>query len=310
MNKINELVENLVGKDVLLITHDNCMDGIGCALVMMHMHKHGLPNGFMKSLTVEFDQYNSDKEIDTSGKTVVIADFSYKRDKLLKINEEAESLIVIDHHETSEKDLAALDFCVFDSKRSGCSLLWDIMTINKHEEKPLIIKYIEDRDLWSWSLPNSREVSAYLSALPKQEILRYDGLKYFSSEDVIAHMVSTTAKLIEYQDNVINKKVNTPLNDFYNIGGYLVHCINNTILISEVGNVIVETKDTPFSAQYFITDKDIVFSLRSIDSKVDVEKIAKMYKGGGHRNAAGFSIPLTEFDFDRFFIHKSVGYKL
>jgi uncharacterized protein len=34
------------------------------------------------------------------------------------------------------------------------------------------------------------------------------------------------------------------------------------------------------------------FSLRSSDAGVDVLEIAKRYGGGGHRNAAGFQMPI------------------
>jgi nanoRNase/pAp phosphatase (c-di-AMP/oligoRNAs hydrolase) len=47
----------------------------------------------------------------------------------------------------------------------------------------------------------------------------------------------------------------------------------------------------PFAACYWDTPDGRFFSLRSSDAGEDVSAIAQQYGGGGHRNAAGFSVP-------------------
>jgi Ca2+-binding EF-hand superfamily protein len=80
------------------------------------------------------------------------------------------------------------------------------------------------------------------------------------------------------------------LNDKY----YFVGAIESNILKSEIGNNILVKSDYDlnfsmiFSHNYI--DNHTYFSLRSLDEKTDVSEIAKLFNGGGHRNAAGMSL--------------------
>ena len=42
------------------------------------------------------------------------------------------------------------------------------------------------------------------------------------------------------------------------------------------------------------TEIEFIFSLRSGESGVDVSSVAKKFGGGGHKNAAGFSVSSLE----------------
>ena len=59
---------------------------------------------------------------------------------------------------------------------------------------------------------------------------------------------------------------------------------------SEVGNLLAQTADVSLT-WFERADGMIQFSLRSI-GEVDVSEIAKVYLGGGHRNASGFRLPI------------------
>ncbi len=50
--------------------------------------------------------------------------------------------------------------------------------------------------------------------------------------------------------------------------------------------------DAPFVVSYSERDGVRLYSLRSTDGRDDVSIVARKYGGGGHRNAAGFSVPL------------------
>ena len=112
--------------------------------------------------------------------------------------------------------------------------------------------------------------------------------------------------ILMYQNQIIESKTKSATyQEPVMIDGVLVSCVNSTHLISEIGNKLAETN--PYSAQYFFTETDIVFSLRSIGTVYDVSKICKRFGGGGHVNAAGFSIPLSVFDCNKFFRTKSLS---
>ena len=85
------------------------------------------------------------------------------------------------------------------------------------------------------------------------------------------------------------------------IAGHCVPCINATSQMSEIGSELC--KGYPFSATWFQIAGKRIYSLRSDKGGLDVGLIAKAvgdrikasegneYGGGGHKHAAGFSVP-------------------
>lgn len=64
--------------------------------------------------------------------------------------------------------------------------------------------------------------------------------------------------------------------------------INSPFLRSELGNLLA--KDQKIGLVWFDTGKEIKVSLRSEKNGKDVSKIAEIFGGGGHKNAAGFTM--------------------
>ena len=95
---------------------------------------------------------------------VYILDFSYPREITGRIAE-ACNLVLIDHHKTAAENLEGIGCCHFDTARSGAVLAWQ----HFHPGAPIpeILLYVEDRDLWLWQLPHSREINAALGELKK-----------------------------------------------------------------------------------------------------------------------------------------------
>ncbi len=72
-------------------------------------------------------------------------------------------------------------------------------------------------------------------------------------------------------------------------GDYEVPVVNATVLFSDIAGELAKGK--PFGACYFDrADGKRQWSLRSSPDGVDVSEIAKLYGGGGHKNAAGFEV--------------------
>ena len=92
-----------------------------------------------------------------AGKDVLIADVSWPRAEMVRVAEEARSLVVLDHHKTAEADLRDLPFAHFDMERSGAVITWQHL---HQSPPPELLRYIQDRDLWRWELPHAREVLA------------------------------------------------------------------------------------------------------------------------------------------------------
>lgn len=256
----------------LCIYHKNCPDGLAAALAVWLQYPDA------EYITAQY----GDSPPDVMDQDVIIVDFSYPRDVLEELNRQAKSLVVIDHHKTAQEALAGLDYCIFDMDKSGAVLTWKYLYPNK--EMPLLFSYVQDRDLWTWKLPNSKEVSAALRSYKPF----FTEWQQFLSDENIGWLVTVGKAILRYQNQQIEMVLSREPS-LVEIGGYSVPCINSTTLVSEIGNELAQGQ--PFAACYFDTnDGKRVFSLRSTDEGVDVSGIAKQYGGGGHRNAAGFTV--------------------
>lgn len=72
------------------------------------------------------------------------------------------------------------------------------------------------------------------------------------------------------------------------LGGHVVPCINTTYAVSELVGTLAESAH--FAVGWFQRqDGRFVYSLRS-RGDFDVSDVAKAFGGGGHRNAAGFTV--------------------
>jgi oligoribonuclease NrnB/cAMP/cGMP phosphodiesterase (DHH superfamily) len=260
----------------LCIYHKDCADGFGSALaVKKFCDEQGHECEFVAA-------QHGDTPPDVHDKHVLIVDFSYKRDLLLTLAQQALSLRVIDHHKSAQQELTGLDFCVFDMSKSGAVLTWDTLLPNR--PLPKLLAYIQDRDLWQWQLQDSKEVSAALHTLPK----RFELWQPYLDDDKINGLIGKGRAIVQYQQQQIDKATNGNKVYMAEIAGYTVPCINATHLISEIGDKIAQGH--PFAAMYFETADKRIYSLRSASDGIDVSAIAQQFGGGGHFHAAGFAI--------------------
>ena len=80
--------------------------------------------------------------------------------------EDANSLLIIDHHITAQNDLIEIpnENKIFDMNHSGAYLTWKYMFSD--DNIPMLIRYIEDRDLWKHEVPDSKYFFARFKDLP------------------------------------------------------------------------------------------------------------------------------------------------
>lgn len=265
----------------ICIYHKSCTDGFGAALaVKKYMDLNNLECEFVSA-------HYGDAAPNVEGMNVIIVDFSYPRDVLIKMNDDAEQIIVLDHHKTAQENLEGLPFCVFDMARSGAMLAWEYFFTN--EPVPVLISHIQDRDLWEWKLQGTKEVSAALQLMPFDFELWLPLLE----DKNVDKLKEKGAVVVEYQEQLINNATNSDKVRMVGLCGHTVPIVNTTILISEICGKLAETN--PFAISYFDTPEKRVYSLRSRGGcGVDVSVIAKKFGGGGHKHAAGFAINYTE----------------
>lgn len=266
----------------LCIYHGNCLDGFGAAWAVYHAagNKFEFHKGIHQQLPP-----------DVKGKDVYLVDFSYGRDVLETMAEAASSITIIDHHISAEKDLADLlenDVIkgIFNMNKSGAMLTWE--WFHPDAPAPKLIEHIQDRDLWQFKLDGTNQILAGLSSYP------------FSFSEWDLFMANNNKELENLHKNgqAIDRKLQKDVRDLISdgvrrmmIGGYDVPVLNApSIFVSDAGNILSEGE--PFAACYWDHANGRSFSLRSKKNGADVSEIAKQYGGGGHVNAAGFTMDI------------------
>lgn len=290
----------------LCIYHGNCADGFTAAWVVWKAFDE-----------CEFHAgVHQDPPPDVTGRDVIFVDFSYKRPVLDEMAKTARSIVILDHHKTAEADLA--DFtglpsgrgklahwdiahvwrglddlgypriaADFDMERSGAQMAWDYFN-DYIDERPLLVDYVGDRDLWRFKLAGSREVNAYIFA-HAYDFATWDRLQTEIASDLDGVIGKGAAIEKKHHKDVAELVANNRREMI--IGGYTVPVANLPYtLASDAGHLLAE--GAPFGVCYWDTPDGRVFSLRSTDAGLDVSEIAKGYGGGGHRNASGFRMPI------------------
>jgi nanoRNase/pAp phosphatase (c-di-AMP/oligoRNAs hydrolase) len=268
----------MANKQNLVIFHGNCPDGFTAAWL------------FWRWLG-EDAQYVAagygDPPPDVAGRNVYLVDFSYPRDVLLRMNEEAASLLVLDHHKTAEEALAGLPFCVFDLKQCGSQLaaIWLMREVQLRLDKvdTEFILYVADNDLWTRQLANTDEVRAAYLATPFEFAVWTEFV--LEGKD---QWVKWGRLILAYHRLIVEHHKKQRF--LMNVGGHVVPAFNLTI--KDVVSMLLHEacQGERFAVAFWFNGRKWEYSLRSDEQGEDVSDIAKLFGGGGHKHAAGFQL--------------------
>jgi hypothetical protein len=275
----------------LVIYHANCPDGF-CSAWIAH-RKLGDDADYIPT------QYATDPP-DVTARTVFILDFSFKRPAMRAILSRAHSVTVLDHHKTAEAELAGIvdEFVMrpdlianppgselprvhFDMNKSGGRLTWEHFFPD--DPPHWLVDYTEDRDLWRFNLPSSREVNSALSSYP-WTFDEWDALAA-DPESPFPRLAAEGGAIDRYKRQQV-EQICAHASEI-ELDGHKILAVNTTVQFSEVAGKLAEGR--PFGAAWFVrADGKTQWSLRSRDGGIDVSEVAGRHGGGGHRNAAGF----------------------
>jgi oligoribonuclease NrnB/cAMP/cGMP phosphodiesterase (DHH superfamily) len=249
--------------------------------------------------------------------TVFLLDLNFPIDELVKMVQKMEltigrsaTIIMMDHHISALRawedhpDMELTDDwwehryhniqARIDLEHSGARMAWDFFTGDARDEMvPDMIKYIEDRDLWRFQLPDSQEYSAALASYP---------FTFESYEIVVGletpRVIEEGKVVLRFKDENVNRICDE--SRIEDISGHMVPVVNSTLFWSEVGHELLERyPDAPFAMCWFVRKSGnkllAKHSLRSRGKgEFDVSELAKQFGGGGHAAAAGFEFEWHE----------------
>lgn len=274
---------------------------------------------------------------DIAGREVYILDFAFPPATLAVMAGDATGLVQIDHHTTArapwagqlEKTVAGYETfrhpalpltVIFDLEKSGARLAWE--HFHPGEPLPLLLRHIEDIDLWRFAVPGTRAVMRALRLRP-YDFRVWDALVR-SAPDAAApayqHLLAEGEAIERFLQTEIERLAGSRLVMPVQLRGEPVDLLQaqrhglptlvvgdlawralsglainaDALFASELGGRLAERCGSFALVWQLVGDGMVKASLRAA-GQVDVAAIAAAYGGGGHPNAAGFRMPLTRF---------------
>lgn len=268
--------------------------------------------------------------INVEGANIYIVDFSTDVSDLNTLCAKAHHCTVIDHHASAIKkydDCVSPSNCtlIMSTELSGCELTYKHLFNNDY---PVCVKLVGERDRWCISEEHKKFHLAYTSGMrnltvPYSEA--YDKLFCRSRQDFAfkgLNADSLTPFLLQELVDDVNKG-SAVVRELLEVGGVLLGqqqqhismCFKNVVytnlnmhgnvpffnlpkwLVSDSLNQFIVEHGHKFAVAYQDEGDTRLWSLRSIGD-FDVSEIAEIFGGGGHKNAAGFTSPITVSPYD------------
>lgn len=266
----------------IVFFHASCNDGFACAYLYWKL------NPSATFFPVQAGKPIGDYHLKNINKETVVYFFDLTPSNIIVIKNLCKSIMIIDHHITSKTLLESLspNEYIFDNNHSASYLTSNYFYPN--DEPSLLIKYIEDRDIWTNKMPYTEEVSSWLFTLD----WKFEIYKNIDNEESILKGIEIGKSILKYSNTLVDDSCKNATICLQEINGitYLIGYINSPILRSDIGSAMLKMYPLlDFSIVYYIDERrnSTNFSLRSTDDRVDVSIIAKYFNGGGHRNSSG-----------------------
>ena len=265
-------------ENIAVIYHAHCPDGFGAAYAAwktlgLNARYIPLPNGA------------SPPEMDPATR-IYILDLSFNRDRMLELHHRhgVDNVKVLDHHVSAQRSIGDMPNCHFDMARSGAVIAWE--HFHPDQPTPVLLRYVQDCDLWRWELNRSRAVSAYIASL-EQDFDQWDRTALEMAAD--PEPIFKTGEAIERFNRISVERL-VANHHLVSIGDHQVPAVNSPLLNSDIGEALLQRfPGAPFVAIYSnAADGEQRWSLRSRAGEFDVSQLASQLGGGGHQPAAGF----------------------
>lgn len=271
----------MIDKPIVVLYHGKCPDGFAGAYAAWKKFGDG-------AAYLAVDHGDAPPE-GLDGREVYLVDFCYETaEQMERLIKTTKRLVVLDHHESSRAFAESAPEHVYDVNRSGATIAWGYF--HPEAPQPRLMTYLEDGDLYRYSLPETRDVFSYLLVLPFEFPLWDELALGLEDETKRADILKTAHAYTEFFEALARSSVERAKKvRFEGYEVYFVATHPNITMKSYVGHELY-TKLPPFALIATAHPNGFGVSIRG-DGSVDVAKIAGKFGGGGHQASAGFFIP-------------------
>ena len=285
MSSVSPDMEVKMDRPITVFYHRNCSDGFGAAWAAWKKFNGKTPLTF-----VPFN-YGDPLPAIPEGQDVYVLDLSFDPEYFASLKKKAAHVILLDHHKSAMEKILPLypadPDVVFDMHRSGAMITWQ--RFFPGEPVPNLIRYVEDRDLWRWTLPLSLEVTTAMASYPFdlevwEGLFKSLGYQTLTEENPL---VVEGRSILRYQSQLIQTAIRETGVWGRFSSGERAFFVNSPLLTSEIGGAM---KGTALFVVIWSLRKDgrFSYSLRASEGGPDLSRIASRFGGGGHAKAAGF----------------------
>jgi len=273
-------------KNIVVFYHADCMDGYAAAWAVWKV--------FCNKARYKAVRHYTPMPDFPDGAELYIVDFCYPMDVLVSAAKRASKVIVLDHHISAQKDFEDYQKhstipdnleMNFVQNHSGCMIAWQYF--QGDIDAPVLLKHIEDHDLWLHQMPKTEEICKALYLRLPVNFYAFDKIK-------LSTLHREGALLLKQQQLNVSRLLKARHTiKFNNQEGLAVN--SPSMFSSDLGHELAKKSGT-FGLTYSYHGKRQCYdcSLRSIGD-YDVSVLAREFGGGGHKNAAGFSVNQATF---------------
>jgi oligoribonuclease NrnB/cAMP/cGMP phosphodiesterase (DHH superfamily) len=267
----------------VVVYHAGCWDGFAAAATAHRAcEQAGQPTPALVAA-----RYGDPLPGEIDGATVFVVDFSYPPEEMVELVDRAASVVWIDHHVSAIAAIAdgpGIDMFTdtrLDTERSGAVLTWDYFHGRDWAAPPSMVSYVQDRDLWLFERPDSREVAAWMKAQPRT-LEDWERMLWTPLDEA----AGAGREILKFERVVIENVVGTAW--WAELAGWEMPVASAVYDIgSDTAARLIEVTGSPVAAYVVVDGAGFRYGLRS-DGSVDVSVLAGGFGGGGHRSAAGF----------------------
>lgn len=266
--------------------HSADLDGICSGAIA----KHFIPN-------IELIGYDYGKPFPwdkVEGRVVYMVDVSLPIDEMVRLEEEAERFVWIDHHKSAIDKMIdhSVEFeGIQEVGRAGCELMWQ-MFLPEAGFTPTVVYFLGRYDVWDRS--DSRTLPfQYGMRLSIKEGVEDPLWKTLFEPGVPAgnsvNAIIEEGELILRYQMVENEKYARACAFDAELEGLKLIAINKGLANSQLFDSVWDPEVYDAMAMFYLNKRgQWKVSLYSTRDDVDVSEVCKKLGGGGHKGAAGF----------------------
>ena len=292
--------------------HDPCIDGFTAAFLAAKAITSTHPEELPHLVPIKYGDVTCIDDLlrlvgkeGYKGKTVYILDFSFPKPLMDWLFDNASYTVWLDHHKTAFEmygqpadkfwQMSEDNRLIWlDPYASGAMLAWRYFFFQADSAPtPELIYVVDDYDRWAFQLVETKEANAFIKSQPRT----------FDSWDAMlkmtAHEMASQGRGIQkYEEHLVVQMIEAPdAVHTITLGAGTVEglAINGPgFLVSALGHALCKESGSFGAVWQYESEGRIKVSLRS-EGSFDVSELAKLFGGGGHKNAAGFSIEIEPF---------------